>query len=67
MLRGLLRGAEALLISLVVYNLVTALAGWRNQRPAPPGDRTRRFRIVVPAHDEEAVLGACSMTWPPGT
>ncbi len=58
MLRGLLRGAEALLISLVVYNLVTSLAGWRNQRPAPSGDRTRRFRIVVPAHDEEAVLGA---------
>ncbi len=53
-----MRGAEALLLSLVAYNLVTALAGWRNQLPAPPGNRTRRFRIVVPAHDEEAVVGA---------
>lgn len=57
MLRGLLAGAEALLLSLVLWNLSTALAGWRNQRPAPVGDRSRRFRVVVPAHDEEAVVG----------
>jgi cellulose synthase/poly-beta-1,6-N-acetylglucosamine synthase-like glycosyltransferase len=57
MLRGLLRGAEALVLALVAYNLLTALFGWRNQRPAPPGDRRRRFRVVVPAHDEESVIG----------
>ncbi|HSJ27945.1 MAG TPA: glycosyltransferase family 2 protein [Acidimicrobiia bacterium] len=57
MLRGLLRGAEALLLSLVVWNLATALAGWRNQRPAPLGSRARRFRVVIPAHDEERVVG----------
>ncbi|MEX2279383.1 MAG: glycosyltransferase family 2 protein [Acidimicrobiia bacterium] len=57
MLRGILRGTEALLLSLVLWNLVTALAGWRNQRPAPAGERRRRFRVVVPAHDEEAVIG----------
>ena len=57
MLRGLLHGAEALLLALVLWNLVTALAGWRNQRPAPPGNRARRFRIVIPAHDEEPVIG----------
>lgn len=57
MLRGLLYGAEALLLALVLWNLVTALAGWRNQQPAPVGKRTRRFRIVIPAHDEETVIG----------
>lgn len=57
MLRGLLRGGEAVLLSLVAYNLATALAGWRNQRPAPRGARTTRFRVVVPAHDEERVVG----------
>lgn len=57
MLRGLLAAAEALLLSLVLWNQLTALAGWRNQRPAEPGSRDRRFRVVVPAHDEEKVLG----------
>ena len=58
MLEVLLRAAEAALLSLIAYNLVTALAGWRHQRPAPNGARSRRFRVVIPAHNEEAVIGA---------
>ncbi|HVR33232.1 MAG TPA: glycosyltransferase family 2 protein [Acidimicrobiia bacterium] len=57
MLRGLLAGAEVLLLSLVLWNLLTALAGWPNQRAAAVGNRARRFRVVIPAHDEETVIG----------
>lgn len=58
MLRGALRTAETLLAALAGYNLVVAGFGWRDPVPAPVGARTRRFRIVIPAHDEEAVVGA---------
>lgn len=58
MVRALFAAAEVVLLALIGWNLGTALAGWRNQRPAPPGSRTRRFRVVIPAHDEEAVVGA---------
>jgi cellulose synthase/poly-beta-1,6-N-acetylglucosamine synthase-like glycosyltransferase len=57
MLRALLAAAEAILLALIAWNLGTALAGWRNQRPAAPGDGTRRLRVVIPAHNEEAVIG----------
>lgn len=56
MLRGLLAVAEVLLLALIGWNLGTALAGWKNQTPAPPGSRTRRFRVVIPAHNEERVI-----------
>jgi cellulose synthase/poly-beta-1,6-N-acetylglucosamine synthase-like glycosyltransferase len=58
MLRGLLAAAEALLLSLVLWNLLTALAGWRNQRPAPAATSPTPLRVVIPAHDEERVIGA---------
>jgi cellulose synthase/poly-beta-1,6-N-acetylglucosamine synthase-like glycosyltransferase len=58
MLRVVLRTFEALLLALVGYNLATALFGWRNPAPAPAGERRRRMRVVVPAHDEERVVGA---------
>lgn len=58
MLRVLLWVAQALLAGLILYNLATALAGWGQPTPVPPGNRRQRFRIVVPAHDEEAVIGA---------
>ena len=58
MLEVLLRAAEAVLLSLIAYNLVTALAGWRHQHPAPKGTRSRHFRVVIPAHNEETVIGA---------
>lgn len=57
MLRAVLRAIEALLIGLIVYNLVVSLFGWRNPKPVPVGERWRRLRVVVPAHDEEAVIG----------
>lgn len=49
---------EIALLALIAYNLTTALAGWRNQIPAPVGERRRRFRVVVPAHDEATVVGS---------
>ncbi|MDP8958501.1 MAG: glycosyltransferase family 2 protein [Actinomycetota bacterium] len=56
MLRALARSAQVLLLGLVAYNALTALAGWANPPPAPAGSRGRRLRVVVPAHDEEGVI-----------
>ena len=58
MLRGLLWSAQVLLTALVAYNLAVASAGWRDPLIAVPGPRARRFRIVIPAHNEEAVIGS---------
>lgn len=49
--------AQALLIAVVVYNLSVAVMGWHTPPPPPVGDRRRRLRVVIPAHDEEAVIG----------
>lgn len=43
-------------MALAAYNLVTALWGWAEPDPAPRGKRKRRFRVVIPAHNEEAVI-----------
>ena len=56
MLRGLLRLAQILLAALIGYNLLISLAGWRNPHPSVPGSRSRRFRIAIPAHNEEGVI-----------
>ena len=56
MLRGLLWLAQIVLAALIVYNLAVALAGWRDPAKAAPGPRQRRFRIAIPAHNEEAVI-----------
>ncbi len=56
MLGLLARVAQAALLGLVGWNLGTSAWGWPRPRPAPRGDRSRRFRVVVPAHDEEAVV-----------
>ena len=56
MLRGLLWAAQILLAALIIYNLAVALAGWPNPPQAAPGARDRRFRIAIPAHNEEAVI-----------
>ncbi|HUP17829.1 MAG TPA: glycosyltransferase [Acidimicrobiia bacterium] len=58
MLRGLLWLAQILLAALIVYNLAVALAGWRQPKIAVAGPRERRFRIAVPAHNEEAVIAS---------
>jgi cellulose synthase/poly-beta-1,6-N-acetylglucosamine synthase-like glycosyltransferase len=57
MLRVLVLGLQWLVIALAGYNAVTALWGWRNRVPAPESERTRPVRVVIPAHDEEAVIG----------
>lgn len=56
MLRVVAHALQWSLLALVAYNAVIALWGWRTPAPAPPGPRRRRFRVVVPAHDEEAVI-----------
>ena len=56
MLRGLLWAGQILLATLIVYNLAVAIAGWRDPIRAAPGPRERRFRIVIPAHNEEMVI-----------
>lgn len=56
MVEAVLAVFQVLVVGLAVYNLLTALAGWANPSPAPPGARSRRFVVVVPAHDEERVV-----------
>ncbi len=56
-LRAIARGAQGGLLALAGYHAVVALWGWRDPLPAQPGPRRRRFRILVPAHDEAGVLG----------
>ncbi|MGH8872178.1 MAG: glycosyltransferase family 2 protein [Acidimicrobiia bacterium] len=58
MLRLVAHTAQVCLIALAAYNAVTALWGWRDRMPAPEGTRRRRLRVVIPAHDEESVIGA---------
>lgn len=57
-LRAVVRGTQVGLLALAGYHAVTALWGWRDPQPAGPGMRQRRFRVLVPAHDEARVLGA---------
>lgn len=49
--------AQATLLLLVTYNVVTSLWGWPNRAPAPAGDRRRLMRVVIPAHNEAPVIG----------
>lgn len=57
MLRLAFQTAQAYLVGLIFYNAMTALWGWRDRERASPGDRQRRLRVVIPAHNEERVLG----------
>ncbi|RPI21185.1 MAG: hypothetical protein EHM57_06930, partial [Actinobacteria bacterium] len=56
MLRALSLTAQGLLLGLAGYNAVLALWGWRDRLPAPPAAGARRLRVVIPAHDEAAVI-----------
>src|SRR5690554_8064766 len=56
MIRVLLLLPQAALLALIGYNTITALWGWRDRRPAPAAPPLR-LRVVVPAHDEERVIG----------
>jgi len=57
MLRLIALFAQAGVMLLAGYNAVTALWGWPNRKVAPVSKRDRRFRVVIPAHDEESVIG----------
>ena len=57
MLRVLALAAEVLVLALIGYNLIVALWGWPNPVPAPRAATRRRMRVVIPAHNEAAVIG----------
>ncbi len=57
MLELIAKAPQGALLALVGWNLATSVAGWPEPRPAPAGSRNRRFRVVIPAHDEAAVIG----------
>jgi cellulose synthase/poly-beta-1,6-N-acetylglucosamine synthase-like glycosyltransferase len=57
MLRVLLFIAQGAVLAHVAYHATVALWGWRNPPPVARGPRTRRLRIVIPAHDEASVIG----------
>ncbi|NNF89119.1 MAG: glycosyltransferase [Acidimicrobiia bacterium] len=57
MLRILLLVSQALVVVLAGYNLVVAAWGLRNQAAIRRGTRRRLLRIVIPAHNEGAVIG----------
>lgn len=57
MLRFLALLPQVTLLALAVYNLATALPGLARTVPAPPGTRGRRFRVVIPAHNEGHLIG----------
>jgi cellulose synthase/poly-beta-1,6-N-acetylglucosamine synthase-like glycosyltransferase len=56
MLRTLALVPQVLAILLIVYTLLTALPGWRTPPPPPACSRRRRFLVIIPAHDEGAVI-----------
>lgn len=57
MLRLVVHSAQVCLIALAAYNAITALWGWPDRVPAREGPRRRPLRVVIPAHDEESVVG----------
>lgn len=56
MLRVLAAIAQGAILVLATYNAVTSLWGWRTPAAIAAGDRRRRLRVVIPAHNEEAVI-----------
>ena len=57
MLRLLALLPQVALLALVGYNLASALPGLGRTVPAPLTTRRRRFRVVIPAHNEGRLLG----------
>jgi cellulose synthase/poly-beta-1,6-N-acetylglucosamine synthase-like glycosyltransferase len=47
---------QVLLLLFVAYTLITATSSWTVPASPPPGKRGRRFRVLVPAHNEAAVI-----------
>src|SRR3990172_719561 len=57
MLRLLALLPQVALLVLAAYNLATALPGLQRTVPARLTGRRRRFRVVIPAHNESRSLG----------
>ena len=57
MLRLIATIPQILIASLVGYNAVVSLWGWKDRRPAARST-ARSVRVVIPAHDEAAVVGS---------
>ncbi len=57
MLRALAIAAQLIVLTFAAYTLVTALWGLPSPESAPRGKRGRRFRVVIPAHNEAKVIG----------
>lgn len=57
MIRLLLFAFQVTTAALAAYNLITALWGLPAPRAFPAGDRRRPMRTVIPAHNEEDVIG----------
>ena len=58
MLKVLAIAAQVALLLYIAYWLITALWGWPSPAPSGVAGRVRRFRAVVAAHDEAAVIGS---------
>ncbi|MEA3510508.1 MAG: glycosyltransferase [Actinomycetota bacterium] len=56
MLRLLAFIPQAMIAALAGYNVIVALWGWKNRTPAPRAE-ARKMRVVIPAHNEAAVIG----------
>lgn len=55
MLRLLATIPQVLIAALAGYNAIVSLWGWSDRRPADRG-AARRIRVVIPAHNEAAVI-----------
>ena len=55
-------GARAAIASIAGYLTILTVAAWTARRdgesPGRTGEATRRFRVLIPAHDEERLIGA---------
>ena len=55
-------GGRVALASIAGYLTVLTVAAWTARpgetKPGVPGEPTRRFRVLIPAHDEERLIGA---------
>ena len=56
MLRMVALGLQGLLLVYLAYELVVSLWGWPHPTKAPRSQRAQRFRVVIPAHNEGAVI-----------
>lgn len=56
MLRVLAWGAQVALLALAGYEALVSCWGWKDRATAPRGAGRNRLRVVIPAHNEEAVI-----------